>query len=277
MSDALDVEESHGNRRASKLLMEMNTISSLVLFSFLGTLSRLVLEALTFYPGEIATTSVLWTNFTGSLVLGFLSENYALFCSDTGQAIVSRSDESELSWKEHEAAHKKIIPLYIGLTTGFCGCLTSFSTSLRDAFLAVANDIPSPIDGSSGITLYQPPSAAYQALNGGYSFMAFVEIILLEVGLSMVALHVGAHISISTANWLPTLSPRLAKKIIDPLIVIAAPTTWLATVCLVVWLPYFGREDNTLSRQTWRGPALYTFGVFSCRLYCQIDFTCRCA
>ncbi len=272
MSDALDVEESRGNRRAPKFLMEMNTISSLVFFSFLGTLSRLVLEALTFYPGAPATIRVLWANFTGSLVLGFLSENCAVFRSDTGQAIVSSSDESELSWKAHEAAHKKSIPLYIGLTTGFCGCLTLFSTFLRDAFLAVANDIPSPIDGSSGITLYQPPSAAYQALNGGYSFMAFVAIILLEVGLSMVALHVGAHISISTANWLPTPSP-----IIDRLIVIAAPTTWLATICLVIWLPYFGREDNTLSRQTWPGPALYAFGVFPCRLCCQIDSTCRYA
>ena len=155
--------------------------------------------------------------------------------------------------------------------------LKSFSTVLREALLAVANDIASPVDGSSGILLYQPPSAAYQALNRGYSFMAFVAIILLEVGLSLVALHVGAHISISAPNWLPTLSPRLTKKIIDALIVIAAPTTWLATICLVVWLPYFGREDNTLSRQTWRGPALYAFGILPCRLCCQIDSTCRYA
>ena len=90
------MEESHGNRRTPKLLMDLNMISSLVCFSFLGTLSRLVLEALTFYPGAPATISVLWANFTGSLVLGFLSEMSALFRSDTGQAIVSRSDESEL-------------------------------------------------------------------------------------------------------------------------------------------------------------------------------------
>ena len=107
---------------------------------------------------------------------------------------------TELSWKAHVAAHKKSIPLYIGLTTEFYGCVASSPTLLRDAFLAIAKKTSSPIDGSFGITLYQPPSAAYQALDGGYSFMAFVAIILLEVGLFMVALHVGAHISISAAN-----------------------------------------------------------------------------
>ena len=256
MSGALDVEESHQDPRASKLLMEFYTICYLVFFSFLGTLSRLVLEALTFYPGAPATTSVLWANFAGSLVLGFLSENYALFRSDAGQG-TSRSVESEVSWKAREAAHKKTIPLYIWLTTGFCGCLTSFSTFLRDAFLAIANDIPSPIDGSSRISLYQLPSAAEQAPNGGYNFMAFVAIILLEVGLSVVALHIGGHISIFAARWMPILSPRLTKKIIDPFIAIAAPAIWLAIICLVIWLPYYGREDTIWSKQTWRGPALY--------------------
>ena len=40
MSGALDVDKSHRNRHASKLLMELNMISSHVFFSFLGTLSR---------------------------------------------------------------------------------------------------------------------------------------------------------------------------------------------------------------------------------------------
>ena len=263
MSGALDVEESHRNPRASKLLMEFYTICYLVFFSFLGTLSRLVLETLTFYPGAPATTSVLWANFAGSLVLGFLSENYALFRSDGGQAIgISRPAESDVSWKAREAAHKKTIPLYIELTTGFCGCLTSFSAFIRDAFLAIANDIPSPIDGSSRISLYQLPSAANQTPNGGYNFMVLVAIILLEVGLSVVALHIGGHVSIFAAKWMPTLSLRLIKKIIDPFMAIAAPATWLATICLVIWLPYFGREDTIWSKQTWRGPALYAL-VFS--------------
>ena len=263
MAGALDVEEPQETPRASNLLMEFNTISYLVFFSFLGTLSRLVLQALTFYPGAPATTSVLWANFAGSLVLGFLSENYALFRSDAGQAIrISRSDESEALWKAREAAHKKTLPLYIGLTTGFCGCLTSFSAFLRDAFLALVNDMPSAIDGPSGTSLYQRPSAANQAPNGGYSFMAFVAIILLEVGLSVAALHIGGHISVFAMKWMPTLSPHLTKKVLDPLIAIAAPAVWLATICLVIWLPYFGREDTIWSRETWRGPALYAL-VFS--------------
>lgn len=263
MSGALDAEESRRNPRASKLLMELYTICYLVFFSFLGTLSRLVLETLTFYPGAPATTSVLWANFAGSLVLGFLSENYALFRSDAGQAIgISMPAESDGLWKVREAAYKKTIPLYIGLTTGFCGCLTSFSTFLRDAFLAIANDIPSPIGGSSRISLYQLPSAANQTPNGGYNFMALAAIILLEVGLSVVALHIGGHISIFAAKWLPALSPRLIKKIIDPFVAFAAPAIWLATICLVIWLPYFGREDTIWSKQTWRGPALYAL-VFS--------------
>ena len=74
--------------------------------------------------------------------MGFLNEDRELF---RGHAILpSRPEDSDTSWKPEEKKMKKMLPLYIGLTTGFCGCLTSFSTFLRDVFLAVSNELLSP-------------------------------------------------------------------------------------------------------------------------------------
>ncbi len=211
--------------RASKLVTQLYVISYLILFSILGTLARLGLEALTTYPGSPVTISVLWANFGGSFIMGFLSEDRKLFKQGHGRA--QRDSESEKRDDDGEAgvvmdegssqseprepvdceadeaearrAHtalKKTIPLYIGLTTGFCGSFTSFSSFMRDCFLALSNET---LEVQYGNSLSSPAASR----NGGYSFMALVAVMLLTVSLCLSALHAGAHAAVALDRVTP--------------------------------------------------------------------------
>src|SRR5206468_3110646 len=77
-------------------------------------------------------SGVVWANFSGCVVMGFIAEEKHFFATTT-------SVESALHW----GTEKKVIPLYIGIATGFCGSLTSFSTWMRDIFFALSNSQPS--------------------------------------------------------------------------------------------------------------------------------------
>lgn len=216
----VDRTESRNRHRRSQLRSKFYTISYLVFFAALGTLTRLVIETLNFYPGTPVTTSTLWSNVAGSLVMGFLSEDHELFRSGAPQ--VSTTDPeagNKATRKAHISAHKKTIRLYIGLTTGYCGCLTTFSTFMRDTFLAISNNLPYPLAPYVDISLFQsiPPSVA-KAPNGGFSFMAVLAVLITEIGLSMVALFTGAHLAIFTKPWMPTVPPlQVFKRAVGPI------------------------------------------------------------
>ena len=175
--------------RASRFATELYVVSYLITFSILGTLARLGLQALTAYPGSPVMTSELWANFGGSIIMGFLSEDRKLFrghgqdrndemdksrreeaddSQETVETMVQNDNHSQedpekasIELRNRHNAMKKTIPLYIGLTTGFCGSLTSFSSFIRDVFLQLANQPPA-IPLRSG-------SVSDSSRNGGYS------------------------------------------------------------------------------------------------------------
>jgi CrcB protein len=230
------------------------TVSHLIFFSILGTLARLGLQALTFYKGAPVVTGVLWANVTGSLVMGFLSEDKKLFREEWGsksckEATVEARDNN----KNHKAV-KKTIPLYIGLTTGFCGCLTSFSSFIRDVFLALANALPDPS---------LPENSQIAPRNGGYSFMALVAVILLTVSLSLSALIVGAHLALALTRFTPTVPFALTRRVLDPMVVVLAWGCWLGSVFLAIWPP-----DRHRGPDVWRGRAVFAlvFAPLGCLL-----------
>ncbi|PYH85980.1 hypothetical protein BO82DRAFT_428951 [Aspergillus uvarum CBS 121591] len=99
------------------------------------------------------TTSVLWANLSGSLARGFLLEDRLFF--------VSTEQPQTSAQQQNHKAHKRTIALYIGLTTGFSGSLTSFSSFIRDAFLALTNARPTTL-----------PPKNIPPRNGGDSFRA---------------------------------------------------------------------------------------------------------
>ncbi|KAI4163491.1 MAG: hypothetical protein LQ342_002998 [Letrouitia transgressa] len=249
--------------RASRLATELYTVSYLILFSILGTLARLGLQALTFYPGAPVQTGVLWANVGGSLLMGFFSEDHKLFSNEQSfgaqeTANPERADSSaqEALKKEH-ANFKKTIPLYIGLTTGFCGSFTSFSSFIRDAYLAMSNALHVPISHTSTAPI-DPNSTVPR--NCGYSFLALVAVIISTASLSLGALIAGAHLAIAMEPFTPSMLWLFARKIVDRSMVLIAWGCWVGTIIMSIWPPDrpggpVGRGSWT--RETWRSNALF--------------------
>lgn len=240
------VDKSQTGKESSLRIPPMvYTIAHLVFFSIAGTILRLAIECLTFYPSSPVNTPVLWANVGGSFIMGFLSEDQRLFRTET------------LHDRQAATKHKKTVPLFIGLTTGFCGSLTSFSTFIRDVFLALANDLTIPFGPYSGVSLFDSaPSGAY-APNGGFSFMAILAVLFTEIGLSLCGLILGAHLAMATSAYIPTLSQRWLQRLIDPIVCILAVSSWVAVICLAASLPKNSGEVTLWSAEMWRGPVIF--------------------
>lgn len=242
----------------SKHATHLFTLSYLVFFSIFGTLARLGLQALTFYPGAPVITGVLWPNVGGSLLMGFFLEDKNLFREEWSQPPprnLSEDSDAARQYAQNHKSVKKTIPLYIGLTTGFCGSFTSFSSFIRDVFLALTNDLPDP--SVSSIT----------SRNGGYSFMALLAVLLTTVALSLSALICGAHLALAFDGFTPSFSFRLTRRVIDPLFVLLGWGCWLGAVFLAIWPP--DRSGSSINApDTWRGRAVFAivFAPLGCLL-----------
>ncbi|KAF9776248.1 hypothetical protein IL306_005614 [Fusarium sp. DS 682] len=255
-------------KKTSELLTGLYTHSYLVLFAIFGTLARLGLTALTHYTGTPVIFNTIWANFSGSLVMGFLAEDRKLFRNEWGtptydeaikRAEQKRKDEENGSGssqqlqvdldaaKRAHLATKKTIPLYIGLATGFCGSFTTFSSFIKDVFLALSNELKTPGWAES------PTNR-----NGGYSFMAMLAVILTTVSLSLSGLFVGAHIAIGLERVTPSIPFSLSRRVLDPLGVLLGWGCWLGAVLLAIFPPH----------NAWRGQALFAlvFAPLGCLL-----------
>lgn len=233
-------------KRAFRELLRLACIVGyLIFFSIAGTILRLAIECLTFYPGTPVNTSVLWANVGGSFIMGFLSQDQELF----------RVDDSHTA--EAVTKHKKTIPLYIGLTTGFCGSLTSFSTFIRDVFLALSNAMAVPLGPYSDVSLFASVPVGASAPNGGFSFMAIVAVLFVEIGLSIVGLFLGAHLAIGISAWMPNVSQRWVRKFLDPFVFVLAVLSWVAVICLAASLPRGSGRVTLWSTDMWRGPVIF--------------------
>ncbi|KUJ22145.1 uncharacterized protein LY89DRAFT_681462 [Mollisia scopiformis] len=281
-------EEEKAAHKVSRFATQLYVISYLILFSFLGTLARLGLQAITFYPGAPVVFSELWANFGGSLLMGFLSEDRMLFKEEWGTPTYkqqlekakqqSQDEESGSSSdqaidlaaaKKAHAATKKTIPLYIGLATGFCGCFTSFSSFIRDAYLAMSNELPTPLNHPADYGVGESTTSTVSR-NGGYSFMALLAVIITTVSLSMSALVIGAHLAILLEPWTPSLPFTFCRKVLDRVAVVLAWGCWLGAIFLAIWPP--DRHDG--HPETWRGRAVFAlvFAPLGClgRFYASI-------
>ncbi|EHA53003.1 hypothetical protein MGG_05253 [Pyricularia oryzae 70-15] len=230
MSTSPQPPSRQGDKRpavfSARTSTELYTISYLILFSLLGTLARLGLQALTTYPGSPVLFPSVWPNLGGSFVIGFLAEDRSLF----------RARRQEQEEQDHQK-YKKTIPLYIGLATGFCGSFTSFSSFIRDVVLTLTNDL-GPDPAISG------PAPR----NGGFSFMAFLAVIIVTVSLSLCALVAGAHFALALQPLLPSVmgSERL-RKAMDLSVIILGWGCWIAACLVAGFAP----------SEVWRGQVLF--------------------
>lgn len=239
--------------RNSRIATEIYIFSHLVFFSFLGTLARLGLTALTTYPADVTQWGSLWPNFAGTFVLGFLSEGAELLHHLTAPRSIARpriqttkesrsrdietspSSQSSDAAKPFEQKPATPIPLHIGLATGFCGSLTSFSAFMRDCF-----------DALSGILVSSsaPPSP-------GQDFMSVAAVVITTMSLCVAALQGGAHLAI----LMKTMDKRLPRRLIrcfDKAVLILGIGCWAGAVIMCAIPP-----DRFQTRETWRGVALF--------------------
>ncbi|GAW22797.1 hypothetical protein ANO14919_123400 [Xylariales sp. No.14919] len=247
---------------------EFYTVSYLVLFAIFGTLARLGLQALTFYPGAAIPFSSVWPNFGGTLIIGFLTEDRMLFRHEQGSMSVKMETDEEAgspvsrpiaqdpaAAKKAHLAMKKSIPLYIGLATGFCGSFTSFSSFIRDVFLALSDDLPMP-DGAS------------TPRNGGYSFLALLAVTIGTISLSFSGFYLGIHLAEALEPVTPSLRYSLSRKVLDPLAVVLGWGSWIGAVILSIVPP--DRYSNPGLSEFWRGRA--TFALVFAPLGCLARF-----
>lgn len=248
-------------QRASRIATEVYTVSYLIFFAIWGTLARLGLQALTFYPGAPVVFSELWANVAGTFVLGFLAEDRQLFHSEWGvedrklpePSMQPLSSVERANEKSRHGKVKKTIPLYIGLATGFCGSFTSFSSFMRDVFLSLSNDLRAP--------LYHPnPSSSLSTVprNAGYSVLAILSTTTITLATCFCALKAGAHLSLLLHPLTPTLPFRFTRRIIDPLFVFLAWGCWIGAGFMTIFPPS--------SHTEWKSQALFAivFAPFGC-------------
>lgn len=244
-----NVNEASSQHTISALATQIYTLSYLIFFSLLGVLARLGLTVLTTYHGAPVFPTV-WANVGGSVIMGFLAEDRMLFQHEWGRGVyneaIAQSQRAATETgpavdlaaaKKAHLATKKTMPLYIGLATGFCGSFTSFSTFIRDAFLALSNDLTVP--GSSGFT---------QSRNGGESFMALLAVIMTDVTLSLSAFHVGIHLAAAMEGITPSISFKLTRKVIDPAVVFLGWGCWIGAIIIAIVPPH----------DAWRGKTLFS-------------------
>ncbi|RMZ77428.1 hypothetical protein DV738_g4416, partial [Chaetothyriales sp. CBS 135597] len=208
------------------------TVSWLIFFSFWGTLARQGVEALTVYPDTPFSSRVLWANLGGSFVMGFLAEDRRLFRYEWGTTTTTTTTPDRDSSASAHLRVKKTIPLYIGLSTGFCGCFTSFSSFMRDAFLALANRL----EGASDAQPWEVDPTIHHR-NGGFSLLALLAVLIAHSAISLSALWTGAHFAVLVQPITPSLPGRFLRRVADPIAVVLGFGCWIGAVLLAVWPP----------------------------------------
>ncbi|BFZ63150.1 hypothetical protein YB2330_004270 [Saitoella coloradoensis] len=184
--------------------------SWLIFFSIWGALARLGLSALEDYQGA-PVFYLIWAQFTGCVIIGFLSQDKTIFLVDD-----------------------RYTELYTGLTTGFCGSITSFSSWMLGCFAAMANVRP----------IYDRP-------NSGYNVMALLAQVIITLSVSMAALRFGAMMAslaeywLAERGWVQVRGARKGRDARNILAIILAIGCWAGAAILVGLVP------------KWRGVATF--------------------
>lgn len=250
--------------RKSTFATKLYTASYLIFFAIWGTLARLGVQWLTFYPGAPVVISNLWANFAGTLLMGYLAEDQSLFKDEWGRGKRSHDGKSQAKLNEEEkaarkSAHgkvKKTIPLYVGLTVGFCGSFTSFSTFMRDTFFALANEVATPVNHPTD----RSHASETVPRNAGYDFTALVAIVLLTLGMTFFALYAGAELALALQRSTPALPFHFVRKILDRIMVFLGFGCWFGAIVMTIWPPdRLGGPDGVMrgTSEHWRSEALF--------------------
>ncbi|KAJ7157097.1 major facilitator superfamily domain-containing protein [Mycena filopes] len=175
-----------------------HTLALLMLFSVLGVLARLGLSALANYSGQ-SIFPLAYSQGVGCLIMGFC-----------------------LALKE--PFHRYYPPLYIGLTTGFCGSLTTMSGWQLDIFSSWLNSHTAP---------WSPLNQVLDGLCKG----------VFTISLSLASLLFGMHIASQISPYFHAAPPP--GKLLRSAVTIIAVCTYAATIPAYYFLPRDYRHQAT--------------------------------
>jgi fluoride ion exporter CrcB/FEX len=168
------------------------------IFSILGTAGRIGLKGIN-YNGMVVPPLV-WAQFFGCMVVGILQHDNTFFRRKSNGKRVNR-------------------PLHLGISVGFCGSLTSFSSWVFDIFFALA----------------EPPTANY-----GYNLISAASQLIVTFGFSFVGYYFGNHISLlldATAAKKEYLTlPKMTAPLVAWVAILLAILCVLGTALIVAFL-----------------------------------------
>lgn len=261
----------------SNPISQLYLISYLTLFAISGTLARLGIQLLTSYDNAPITFNSLWYNLIGCFIMAFLVEDCIIFSYghwtslyhqnlvELQQNISSNRETMILDMetiKKSYQSRKKLSPLYIGLTTGFCGSFTSFSSFIRDTFLAMANFLSKNRNNIGEAPLNFPPP-----FNAGYSLMATISVITLTILGCFSAWLFGVHLAHILNQLKPRFSIKLDHWFICGITVFLAASAWI-TIILYIIFRHDWLSSKTLNT---RGSILFSLAFAPsgclCRFY----------
>ncbi|CAK7222183.1 hypothetical protein SCUCBS95973_004754 [Sporothrix curviconia] len=134
----------HERRRdtISRLRTEIYTVAYLVFFALLGTLARLGLVSLTTYAGAPVSFGILWANFAGTAVLGFLAELSPVINRDYS----ALAREAEMELEEPDGQEKDDADADVGANLGRSGSIHAAADSGNSTSTVAENAPPRPGD-----------------------------------------------------------------------------------------------------------------------------------
>lgn len=163
-----------------------------------GVLARKGLTVLTSYNGAYLS-GVVWANFGACIVM-------------------SMAVRSTRTWEYlTEYPNKGFIPLYTGLTTGFCGTFLSFSSVFLEAFTRSTDTVI---------------GKSYHYPNPAYGIMEALAVLLAHFGLSVAGFHMGKHLM----EMLEPRAPRLSMqsyRVVELVSIVMGVAAYIVVIVLV--------------------------------------------
>lgn len=169
-----------------------------------GVLARKGLQVLTLYSGTFLE-GVIWANFVACVVMGLAVESELFWAKLT-----------ESSKHDPKYASKAAVPLYVGITTGFCGSCSSFSSFILQAFTKAAN-LP-------------PTSITYP--NPAYGILGAIEVVVAHLAMSVCGFRLGVHLNRVTEKTNYSLSFR-TYMLLETAVCVVGVLAYIVVIVLV--------------------------------------------
>ncbi|CAF1425772.1 unnamed protein product [Rotaria sordida] len=161
----------------------LSSIMPIIIFSYTGVLIRLGLAFLG--NNQAPLSAAFWPNFVGCFIMGFVVEQ-----------------------KIH--IHQHFAQLYIGLTTGLCGSITTFSGVIfAQLYIGLTTGLCGSITTFSGVMYNSCVALFGPSSHLTYPISNYLSVIISVFSASFIGFIIGRHASI----FILSLSSKSTKKV----------------------------------------------------------------